>query len=184
MISFAVSKNFLVWYSLICLCIYFCFPCPRRYIRKSITKRNVRVYCLCFLLALWFWVFHLSLSSILSLYGVRRWSFHFFVCICPIFPTLFIEYAVFIPLHVFWHRLSREKPEECGKAWLGREEGIRIKEWLGSEQALLAKELGNSFVPGAGGLAFGWGVGWGEFPPPFFRSYGWTSNTIIKLTQI
>ena len=37
-------------FSLICLFFFFCFPCLRIYTRKNVTKRNVRVYCLCFLL--------------------------------------------------------------------------------------------------------------------------------------
>ena len=58
----------------------FCFPCPRRYIRKKYCHEKCpnysRYYCLCSLLKfLWFWVLKFLIhSEFILLYGIRWWS--------------------------------------------------------------------------------------------------------------
>ena len=87
----------------------FSFHCPRSYISKDIALAYVWDFAAYGFLKI-FMVSHLMFKSfiyfefifVLCSFCVVRWwcSFIFFTCICPIFPTPFIEETILTPLYV------------------------------------------------------------------------------------
>ena len=83
---------------------FFCFPGLGRYIQyKELYEQHPRFCCLFLLWFLWIQFQCLTLWSILDLFvcGVKMWSrFISFACTCAIFPTPFMEWAIFSPFYV------------------------------------------------------------------------------------
>ena len=94
MVSCAVQNLFILTQSH--LCIFFCFPCPRRYSRTNIARRNAQDFS-AYVSSRIFMVLSLTFKSLIHfqfihVYVIRSQSSFIFSHICMQFPQHYLLY--------------------------------------------------------------------------------------------